>query len=173
MVNISLFNSLLYTIGWFWCVSWGAKNYPLAALLGGTFLIAIQLINIAFASRSALKKDVLLLLPSLALGAFMELFFLQSGTIVYAHSSSALPPLWILILYPLFALVLNHSLNFLQKSYLLSFLFGFAFAPLSYIAGGQMGAATLRYSLLLTWIIIGISWGIFLVVVTWVSKRTE
>jgi len=173
MFNISLFNSLLYTLGWFWCVWCGANDQSVVGFLGGIFLIFIQLMNTAFASRLILRKDLFLLLLASVLGFLMELAFLQGGVIAYSHSNGNLPPLWIFILYPLFALLLNHSLRFLQKSYLVTFLFGVLGAPLSYIAGQHMGAATLNYSLLSAWIVIGISWGILLVVLIAFNRGIE
>lgn len=173
MFNASLLNSVLYTLGWFWCVWWGANNLSWIAFFGAFALIVTQLINIAFIDKYAFRKDMCLSVGALALGFIQELAFLKSGVIVYSNANFNFPPLWILVLYPLFALLLNHSLQFLQKSYWLAFLVGLLGAPLSYIAGEYMGAVILKYSLSMTWVVIGISWGIFLVVLIAFYKWTE
>lgn len=52
------------------------------------------------------------------------------------------------------------------KNFLVSFLVGFLAAPMSYIAGAALGGLVFYYPLFLTWMVIGISWGLFLCLLT-------
>ena len=76
---------------------------------------------------------------------FLEIFFIQTNLIYYTDLTENFPPIWIICLYPLFSLLLNHSLKFIKRNYLISFLFGFLGGPLSYIGGQALGAVNFSY----------------------------
>ena len=101
------------------------------------------------------------------------MFFIQTNLIHYTNTTNMLPPIWIVFLYPLFSLLLNHSLKIIKKNSLVSFLFGLLGAPLSYIAGISLGGLTFPYPLLPTWIMIGICWGFFLCLLTKIANIIE
>lgn len=161
-MNLSLLNSLCYTVGWFWCVLFGIHGQWILATIGAVSLILFQLYCTKIKDMALYIQDVLLVIFSVPLGALLEIFFIQTNLIHYANTTKMLPPIWIVLLYPLFSLLFNHSLKIIKKNYLASFLFGFLGAPLSYIAGISLGGLTFPYPLLQTWIIIGICWGLFL-----------
>lgn len=172
-MNPSLLNSLCYTIGWFWCVLFGIHNQSIPATIGAIFLILFQLYYAKTKDIALYIQDVLLVVFSVPLGVLLEVFFIQTNLIHYANTTSMLPPIWIVFLYPLFSLLLNHSLKIIKKNYLASFLFGFLGAPLSYIAGNSLGGLTFPYPLLQTWIMIGICWGLFLCLLTKIANIVE
>lgn len=172
-MNLSMLNSFLYTAGWFWSVIIASHRMRFLAFLGSFILILIAL---HFAKRESLKvymNDLLLSLFSIPLGFLLETVFIQLGVLHYVNSSFNFPPLWIVLLYPLFSLLINHSLWFLKDNVILSFLFGFCFAPLSYIAGNSLDGLTFAYPLPITFLIIGIFWGFFLVFLTKLAKVIE
>lgn len=164
-MNLSLLNSLCYTAGWFWCVLFGIHDQSIAAAIGTVVLILLQLYYAHIKDIAFYIQDVLLVIFSIPLGALLEIFFIQTNLIHYANTIS-LPPLWIVCLYPLFSLLLNHSMKIIKKNYITAFLFGFVGAPLSYIAGISLGGLTLSDPFLQTWLVIGISWGFFLCLLT-------
>jgi len=162
LINLSLLNSVCYTTGWFWCVLFGIHNHTILAAFGAIFLILLQLYFTKIKDIAVYIQDVLLAGFSIPLGAILEAFFIQTNLIDYINSSKIRPPMWIICLYPLFALLVNHSLKLIKKSFLAAFLFGFLGAPLSYIAGISLGGLIFPYPLIQTWLIIGICWGLFL-----------
>ena len=172
-MNLSLLNSLCYTAGWFWCVLFGIHGQSILATIGAVFLILFQLYCTKIKDIALYIQDVLLVIFSVPLGALLEMFFIQTNLIHYANTTKMLPPIWIVLLYPLFSLLLNHSLKIIKKNYLASFLFGFLGAPLSYIAGISLGGLTFPYPLLPTWIMIGICWGLFLCLLTKIANIVE
>lgn len=172
-MNLSVFNSLCYTIGWFWCVFFGIYGHSILAILGAVFLILFQLYYTKIKDVALYIQDLLLVIFSVPLGALLEILFIQTNLIDYANTGKSLPPIWIVCLYPLFSLLLNHSLKTIKKSYLATFLLGFLGAPLSYIAGKSLGALTFPYPLLPTWIFIGICWGLFLCLLTKIANIVE
>lgn len=172
-MNLSLLNSLCYTVGWFWCVLFGIHGQSIVATIGAVFLILFQLYCTKIKDIALYIQDVLLIIFSIPLGALLEIFFIQMNLIEYATTSKMLPPIWIVLLYPLFSLLLNHSLKIIKKNYLTSFLFGFLGAPLSYVAGISLGGLTFPYPLLQTWIMIGICWGLFLCLLAKIANSVE
>lgn len=168
---MNLLNSLCYTIGWFWCVILGIHGHPIIAALGAIFLIVLQLYYAKSKDISLYIQDMLLVGFSIPLGALLELFFIQTNTIQYGQN--AFPPIWIIAIYPLFALVLNHTLSFLKKSSFAAFLIGFFAAPFSYFGGSSLGGLTFEYSPYLTWIIIGTGWGLFLCLLIQIANSIE
>lgn len=172
-MNLSLLNSLCYTVGWFWCVLFGIHGQSIVATIGAVFLILFQLYCTKIKDTALYIQDVLLVIFSVPLGAPLEIFFIQTNLIHYATTTKMLPPIWIVFLYPLFSLLLNHSLKIIKKNYLASFLFGFLGAPLSYIAGVSLGGLTFPYPLLQNWILIGICWGLFLCLLAKIANIIE
>lgn len=172
-MNLSLLNSLCYTTGWFWCVLFGIHGHSVVAIIGACFLILLQLYCTKRKDLSLYIQDVLLVIFSVPLGTLLELFFIQTNLIHYVNTTSILPPIWIVLLYPLFSLLLNHSLKIIKRNYLASFSFGFLGAPLSYIAGLSLGGLTFPYPLPQTWIMIGICWGVFLCLLAKIGNIIE
>jgi predicted DCC family thiol-disulfide oxidoreductase YuxK len=172
-MNLSLLNSLCYTVGWFWCVLFGIHDQPIVATVGAVCLILFQLYCAKIKDIGLYIQDVLLVVFSVPLGALLEMFFIQTNVIHYANATGILPPIWIVCLYPLFSLLLNHSLKIIKKNDLISFLFGFLGAPLSYMAGSSLGGLTFPYPPNQTWVMIGICWGLLLCLLTKVGKIIE
>lgn len=172
-MNLSLLNSLCYTTGWFWCVFFGIHGQSIVATIGAVSLILFQLYCTKIIDIALYIQDVLLVIFSVPLGALLEIFFIQTNLIHYANITKMLPPIWIVLLYPLFSLLFNHSLKIIKKNYPVSFLFGFLGAPLSYIAGFSLGGLTFPYPLLQTWIMIGICWGLFLCLLAKIANMVE
>ena len=172
-MNLLLLNSFCYTTGWFWCVLFGIHNHSILAAIGAVCLILLQLYCTKIKDIALYIQDVLLVVFFVPLGAVLEMFFIQTKFIHYTNSTGIFPPIWIVVLYPLFSLLLNHSLKIIKKKYLASFLVGCLGAPLSYIAGSSLGGLTFSYSLLPTWIVIGICWGFFLCLLTKIANIVE
>lgn len=172
-MNLSLLNSLCYILGWLWCVFFGIHGHPILAIIGVVILILFQLYYTKSKDIALYIQDVLLVIFSIPLGVLLEIFFIQTNLIYYANTNKIFPPIWIVSLYPLFSLLLNHSLKILKKNYLASFLFGFLGAPLSYVAIMLLGGLIFPYPLLQTWIIIGICWGLFLCVLAKIANVIE
>lgn len=172
-MNLPLFTSICYTIGWFLCLLCGAKNQSLLAFLGAFTLIAVQLYHIYRAYPVDFTPDVILVLVSIPTGIALEIFLVKMGMLKYHEHNSLFPPIWIIMLYPQFALFLNHSIAFVKKNKLLPFLFGFIGAPPSYIGGASLGAATLFYPQWQLWLILGASWGLYLFFLTEIAKYLD
>lgn len=171
-MKLSLLNSLCYTIGWFWCVLLGIRGHTILAVLGALLLLSYALYRTKGQDIGLYIQDLLLVVLSIPLGLLLELLFIHTDLIHY-KASDLFPPIWIVALYPLFALLLNHSLRVLKRSYWAAFGLGLLAAPLSYVAGRSLGGLTFPHSLLLTWLGIGLGWGLFLCLLTRIARILE
>ncbi len=173
MMKLSILNSLCYTAGWFWCVLFGIHGQSILAFIGALVLILFQLYWTKIKNISLYIQDVILIGFSIPLGLLLEMFFIQTNMIHYVDTNRMIPPIWIICLYPLFSLLVNHSLKIIKKSYLASFLLGFIGAPLNYRAGVSLGGVTFGYPLTQTWIMIGICWGLLLCLLSKIANSIE
>jgi predicted DCC family thiol-disulfide oxidoreductase YuxK len=172
-MNLSLLNSLCYTVGWFWCVLFGISGHSTLAAMGALFLILFQLYYTKIRDVGLYIQDILLVFFSIPVGILLEMLFIQVNLLHYVNSPKVFPPMWIVCLYPLFSLVINHSLNVIKKNHLVAFLIGFLGAPMSYVAGHSLGGLTFQYPLFQTWIWIGICWGGFLCLLAKIANIIE
>ena len=172
-INLSILNSLCYTAGWFWCVLFGIHGHWILAVMGALSLILLQIYLVRVKDTFLYIQDILLAFFSTLLGIILEIVFMQIGAFYYSGRAELFPPIWIVCLYPLFSLLLNHSLALIKKSYLASFFLGFLGAPLSYMAGVSLGGITLQYGLLLSWIFIGLPWGLLLCFLIKIANMIE
>lgn len=155
-----MINSICYVVGWFWCMLWGIAGHPIIAVQGAAFLIALQLYYTNAEDSSLFNRDALLVAISIPLGFLLEMFLIQTHVIRYGDSD--FPPIWIIAIYPLFALLVNHVFSFLKDYYIAAFFIAFLGIPSSYFWVNTHGDLTFGYSSILTWIIIGNCWGVLL-----------
>jgi predicted DCC family thiol-disulfide oxidoreductase YuxK len=61
----------------------------------------------------------------------------------------------------------------MRRNPFIAFLFGLLGAPLSYFSGYSLGAVVFFYSMPATWILLGVSWGLFLCLLTKIARVLE
>lgn len=152
------FNGLLYTIGWWISIYLGALNRSWAAIPSIIFIVS-QLFFLYKVNIKAYYQDLFLSFYSLLIGLFIEFIFTRFHLIAYQEPDSI--PLWILMLYPLFALTINHSMRWMQTQAYLPGILGF-FAPLVYLAGSHWGACHFPQGVWLMCVGVIPCWSIFL-----------
>lgn len=133
-----IINALLYTIGWWLSVYWGASSYYTSAWLPSFVIVLGQLIYLYRVDPKAFYQDLFLVLYALMIGYVMEFVFTRLGLITYSDQPQTVT-LWILMLYPAFVLTFNHSMKWLNDKRVYPILLGM-FSPLVYLCGYKMGA---------------------------------
>lgn len=144
----TLTNVVLFQVGWFACILGGnvwAVSFTFAALVYH-FTVSEQRLN-----------DVVAVLIALALGLLHELLLLHGGYIRFVESS-VLPPGWLLCLWILLGITLNHSLTWIYSRPLWSGLLGAIAAPFSYLAGVKLSSAEWSSTLVEVLPIIALLW---------------
>jgi hypothetical protein len=108
------------------------------------------------------RGQVHFLLLGVSIGLSIDTGMILAG--VYEPVREFMPwplaPVWIIALWVLFAGTFDLSLQQIHGRPLLACLLGAVAAPLSYAAGGRMGAATMNPSFLKSYAAFGIVWGI-------------
>ena len=149
MVNLALFQA-----GWFACLL-----LPLVYAL----LVAVVILLIHFAMlvpRMDWRSEAVLLMKAVAVGAVLEVAYLLFGILVKVEGG-ILPPLWLLIIWVLFATTFRHGLFWLRDRRLMSALFAALAAPGSYFGGATLNESMdLGEPIIISLLVVAVSWAI-------------
>lgn len=168
LIPPSLVNGMLYAAAWIILIYYGAQGFLLLPLIVALGCYALQVALFAKFDAKSLGICIPLSIFTTILGFLQEMFFIYTGTLAYPNKE-IFPPLWLLLLYPLFSLTLNSSLSFLNKNLLLSFFLGGVGGVFSYISGERLGGVQLLAPQ--SYPILFISWALFLTVLIIVNRK--
>jgi hypothetical protein len=151
-------NFILFQLGWFAGVVGAAWQLEWLAVASIALIIFI---HVAFLVKDR-KTELQLVLTTGAVGMLLDSVLISAGVFTPVSSlvSDNIAPLWLIGLWMLFAITLNHSLRWMQQRYLIAGAMGFVFAPLAYWAGQRLGALTFPpdQSIIFSLLIIGTCW---------------
>jgi hypothetical protein len=136
----NLLNFLAFQAVWFVVILSAAGGKPVYGIVATLTFAIVQIMTSHWR-----MTDLKLLLMGLVAGMMLDTIWLNLGLISYAANGElAMAPLWIGCLWVNFMLTLNHSMQWLQgRIKLMTWLTLFA-APLSYLAGSELGAVVLN-----------------------------
>jgi steroid 5-alpha reductase family enzyme len=161
-------NGTLYTIAWILIVSYGAKGSLLIPCLVFVLNYSAQIYLFFKWDKESLYVCIPLSIYAFCIAIVQETIFIQSNLLIYSNQG-LFPPLWLLFLYPLFALTLNSSFLFLNTHLLLSFLIGGSGALLSYLSGERLGGVQIISPFFFP--IAFIFWGTYLTVLIVLNRK--
>jgi len=124
-------NALLFQVGWFVCILWG----DLAAIF-----FTLPALIFHFSKSSLPLADMVAVIIAIAIGFIHDSVLIHTGHIVFIESTIA-SPLWLICLWALLGITLNHSMQWIYSRPLWSALLGTLCGPLSYLAGVELSAA--------------------------------
>jgi len=154
-----IINFLLFQIGWFGCVLAGAYGPALTGSLLAMIIIAYHLYH-----ANHTMHELRLLIFALIIGLVFESIVTWQDLARYSHGQvfDIIAPLWMILMWPLFATTLNLSMRWLKSlAPLLIAIIGAIFAPLAYLAGSRIGAVEYN-NIGLSLSIIAIAWATLL-----------
>lgn len=130
---------------------------------GLMMLCVFFIVNAIFlteANGPLVKTDLILVVLAAMMGLVIDTLFIQSGVLSFKINRpwAGIAPLWILILWANFALILNHGLRWMQGRHLAAAILGFFGGPASYLVGIRLGAGELNVAPLTAFMIIGLCW---------------
>ncbi len=133
------YRMLISQLGWFIDVYGHAWHYSTPASLLTMVLL------MAHVYRTRYQREWLLMVILLMIGWVVEFLLLRSHLIIYVGTApnSLWPPIWVLLLWPLFGILLpvwQQKMTTLPWQILMGFL-----CPLAYAAGAHAGAAILPH----------------------------
>lgn len=147
-IQRNLANAALFQLGWFACV-FGAQR-PWLLLVAATCLL-LHLLFLAGPREWRLIAAVTLL------GSALDSLLLNVGLFDFAGDSPLLP-LWLTLLWALFASTLAHCLAWTARPWRLGALLGALGGPLSYLAGSRLADVALPFGMLPTLAILALLW---------------
>lgn len=135
-----IINFVLFQAAWFVCVLGASYDRTYVALLIATIIL---LIHFAIIKKRLLELKLILIAG--IIGFFFDGALLNFDLIIYNDPGLPYPltPIWIVMLWMIFAMTLNHSLAWLSQKIYISIFFGAIGGPLAYVAGEKLGAITL------------------------------
>ena len=148
----NLINAGLFQLGWFACVLGGNSLW---LLLAGGALLA----HLLWVSRSL--AQVRLIAVVCVLGSTVDNLLLNAGVFAFKQPG-VLIPFWLVLLWALLAITLNHCLAWTAKPLWRAILLGAIGGPLSYYAGQRLGAVQFPLGLWPTLLGLSLLWaGLF------------
>ena len=135
-----IINFVLFQAAWFVCVLGASYDRTYVALLIATIIL---LIHFAIIKKRLLELKLILIAG--IIGFFFDGALLNFDLIIYNDPGLPYPltPIWIVMLWMIFAMTLNHSLAWLSQKIYISIFFGAIGGPLAYVAGEKLGSITL------------------------------
>lgn len=169
LVSNLVINAVAFQIAWFAALYGGIYDWLTLATLPA-LLAAIWHLS---RNRTLLKAEIGLFVGVIILGFLVETGFIALGAIAFVGKPlfGFGPPLWILAMWLAFATLPNGCLSWLKGKWILQILLGGLTGPLSYLAGGKLGGATLNEPILQSFAIIGIGWAIALPIIFWMTDQ--
>jgi hypothetical protein len=164
-----IINFVLFQVGWFACVRGAAKQMP---WLGVIFMFLFLVWHVSQAKQA--KPEIILVIITVIIGGIYDLVMTHNNLLSYqAHGwSTDLPAAWILALWAEFAMILNVSLRWMRRRWLIALLFGAIGGPLAYIAAAKLGAVTLN-ALPLSYVALSAGWAIITPLLLKLSERFD
>lgn len=136
-MGMILINFVLFQIGWFACVLSAAALRPWIGAL-----IAMIIVTVHVLRAHAREAEVKLVLIALAIGAVWDSMLVWQNWLQYP-SGTLLPntaPYWIVLMWGLFATILNVSLRWLRGRWVIAAVAGAVGGPLAYYGGYRLDA---------------------------------
>ena len=165
---IKVLNAVFFYIIWWGCVLGIQYSYnylgPILTLVVGFFHLNIV---------SDLKKEIHLILIIGLLGLMIESFHFHSQLLDYngyMYPNSLFPPLWIICMWLGFAGTLNYSMFWMKDRWIIMFLCGAFFGPMSYVAGLKLGVLNFNFSYTLSILAIAVTWGLSIPIMYYINN---
>lgn len=154
-------NFLLFQIGWFACLLVGMP------WLLGICSVLLMAHFIWVVPKQSVWLEVSLLFKVLVVGFCLELLYLYVDVLVRSDGV-LIPPVWLLLIWVLFATTFSYSLRWLRKKLYLSAIFAAIAAPLSYYAGVNLNSLmSFNSDIFFSVALIAVSWAITFPFLLW------
>ena len=161
-------NFLFFQIGWFATVAGAGLGFPWAGPILATVLVAFQLA--VAPDRGGRLRTVVAVA---ALGTLLDTVLRWTGVTDFpGWPATPWPcPPWITALWALYATTLGSSLAWLQGRPVPAALLGAVSGPLSYLAGGRLGAVVLAPDPVQRWGVLALAWAVAVPVTLAIARR--
>jgi len=150
-----IFNIFGFQVSWWICVLGVKYGWP---YLGPTMMAIYLLIHLYYFRVN--QSEIIFIILVGFIGTIVDTIFLQSSLIIYyGLTVSYIAPIWIIAMWLGFAATMNHSFSWVNGKWLIAFIIGAIFGPLSYIAGIKFDALFFQETIF-SILILAIVWGL-------------
>lgn len=156
-MNNKVINFILFQLGWFACVYSAASQQ---ALLGVAIVFVLVIYHVATIEHKS--NEIRIIIIAMTIGLVWDSILVALGWLSYSDGMIVdfIAPYWIVVMWGLFAMTLNHSLSWLKNKLVVAAILGFVAGPLAYYAGHKLGAVEFVQQSQ-AFIALAISWAIF------------
>ncbi len=156
MKNIkNLFNILGFQFSWWSCVLGVKYGWP---YFGPCTMFFFLMVHYHFFKFN--QMELTFIIVTGFIGAIIDTIFLKSDLInYYGLTFGSIAPFWIIAMWLGFAATINHSLAWINKRWIIAFIMGAVFGPLSYLAGIKFNALYFDQTLF-NLLILSLVWGL-------------
>jgi len=167
MRNVAM--AIVFQLGWFACVLNGARGWLMPALAAAAAVLACNL----WLARADLMREIRLIAWVTLVGFVVETINLATGvfTLTVPTAHPWLCPVWLVLLWTLFATLLRGPLARLSGHYWLSALLGALFAAPNYFAGARLGAITLHGNIFFCAGLLAVVWAFAMPLMVWLARK--
>jgi len=168
-VRVAL-NAALYQAGWFACVLGAVHGHASVGIVA-----AVAIIGWHLASAPQPGREAALIALCAVAGALFETLLVRGGWVRYDTAATFLDgaaPVWMIMLWAMFATTLNVSLRTLRDHVALAALLGLVGGPLAYYGGVRLGAIAFP-DVAAALVAIGIGWAILAPAVLCLARRFD
>ena len=140
LLGYKILTFLFFYGGWGLCLALAKQEEP---FIGPLVVASIIAFHLWFVPQKAL--EALLILSITIAGALSDTVYAYTGLIQYRTCFETFPciaPLWVVSLWALFAMCLNHSMKWLYSRWILASILGCAGAVCSYLSAKEAGVIT-------------------------------
>lgn len=155
-----LANAALFQLGWFVCALGGNSYWLLLA-------VGILLIHLRWVGSWA--QDGKLLIWVTALGTLLDSTLAMLGVFEFQSGGPLIPP-WLMMMWALLAITLNHCLAWTAAPWWRASLLGAIAAPLSYAAGAQLAGVHLPLGRWPSLILLALIWAVVFPSLHWLAR---
>jgi len=156
-ISFLIFNFLGLQITWAACAYGATHSFALLGAIIGCIYIILHMI---FTPNRIV--DALTLLSLTMIGVCLDYLNMKLGIISFRSNEIGFIPVWLIILWGVFSLMIPHSLHWLSSKPILASILGGICGSFSYWLGHKLGAITLSDPLLLNVLIYFIEWTIYI-----------
>jgi hypothetical protein len=164
-----IFNALSFYIYWWICFIGSSKEqYYYGPALGILYML------IHFFIIKDKYREFKYIFICMITGFIIETLMLKLNFISYRGILSDkfnIAPLWIVILWMGFGTTVYHSFKWIVGKYKLSFFLGAIFTPIFYISADKIGSISFNYSILISYLILSLIWGISLLLLIYIAEK--
>lgn len=163
-----VYNFVAFQAAWFATVVAAARGHEWLGIAAASVVLLVH----CWIARTR-RGELAFLCASVPIGFVVNEFLQRTDAVVGVGDiwPSSMSPLWLLVMWPLFATLFNESMSWMRGRFVVGVVFGVVGAPLSYLGGVRMGAIHVNDDPWHWVTLVALAWGITMPVMLALQQR--